>query len=222
MRKKVLVSWSTGKDSAWTLYVLQQNPDIEVVGLFCTVTEAFQRVNMHGVRIELLKEQAESVNLPLYIVPIPSPCTDDTYKKVMIDFSCRVQREINIKYFAFGDLFLEDVKHYREKLLVGTSITPIFPIWGIPTGELANHMISDGLKAKIVCLDPKLLPEKFAGREFDASFLAEKPANVDPCAENGEFHTFVFNGPMFNKPLEIEVGETVVRDGFYFTDLFRR
>ncbi|MEI6789725.1 MAG: hypothetical protein WCK42_00905 [Myxococcaceae bacterium] len=219
MRKKVLVSWSTGKDSAWALHILQQDPDIEVAGLFCTVTETFQRVNMHGVRIKLLEEQASSANLPLHIVHIPSSCTDDLYKKIIKDFAGHIRQENNIECFAFGDLFLEEVRRYREELLFETGIIPLFPIWGIPTHELANRMISSGLKARIVCLDPKQLPRKFAGKEFDASFLNEKPAHVDSCAENGEFHTFAFDGPMFNEPIRVEVGKTVMRDSYCFTDL---
>lgn len=222
MTKKAFVSWSTGKDSAWTLHVLRQNPEIEVVALFCTVTEKYQRVNMHGVRVDLLKQQAESVNLPLHTVPIPSPCTDDSYREIIREFACMAHQEQHVDHFAFGDLFLESVKRYREELLTGTGITPIFPLWATPTQQLANHMISNGLKARIVCLDPNQLPVKFAGKKFDAAFLAQKPAYVDPCAENGEFHTFAFDGPMFNKPIEIKVGKTVIREVFYFTDLLPR
>lgn len=218
MSKKTLISWSSGKDSAWTLHVLRQDPNVEVVGLFCTVNKMFDRVAIHGVRVELLKQQAESVNLPLHIVYLPFPCTDDDYIQVMNSFIIEAEN-MGIECFAFGDLFLEDVRQYRERLLKGTGITPIFPIWGIPTITLSKQMIADGLKAVITCLNPKDLAIEFAGNEYNEKFLNEIPKNIDPCGEYGEFHSFAFDGPMFKNPIDIILGETVLRGGFCFKDL---
>ena len=215
---RTLLSWSSGKDSAWALRVLRQRPDVEVVGLVTTINETFDRVAMHGVRRELLEAQAEAAGLPLHVLAIPHPCPNETYERIMGAFVTRHVGE-GIEAMAFGDLFLEDIRRYRESKLVGTGITPLFPLWGLETGRLAREMIADGLVAYVACLDPKKLPERFAGRRFDAALLAELPAGVDPCAENGEFHTFACAGPMFCRPIAVEPGEVVTRDGFLFCDL---
>lgn len=218
MPRKTLLSWSSGKDSAWALHVLRQNPDFTVAGLFCTVNAAFDRVAMHGVRRELLQRQAEAVGLPVQVLEIPYPCSNDDYAAVMSAFVEQARRD-GVECFAFGDLFLEDIRRYREERLAGTGITPLFPLWGIPTAELAQTMVAGGLQARVTCLDPRQLPPSFAGRAFNAEFLRELPPGVDPCGENGEFHTFAHDGPMFRQPVPLTVGETVERDGFVSTDL---
>ncbi|MBI1425007.1 MAG: ATP-binding protein [Gammaproteobacteria bacterium] len=218
MAKRTLLSWSSGKDSAWALYQLQQNPEVEVVGLFTTINNAFERVAMHGVRLELLHQQAQAAGLPLHLIEIPNPCSHEEYAAAMQTF-VNSARQDRIECFAFGDLFLEDVRQYREDRLTGTGITPIFPLWGIPTDRLAREMIAGGLKAVITCTDPRQLPEHFAGRFYDAELLASLPKGVDPCGEYGEFHSFAFAGPMFHYAIDLTVGETVQRDGFLFTDL---
>ena len=218
MKRKTLLSWSSGKDSAWALQLLQQDPSVDVAGLFCTVNKTFNRVAMHAVRVELLKQQAEYIGLPLHIIEIPYPCSNTEYADKMSEFIGRCKQQ-NILCMAFGDLFLDDVRQYRENNLSGTGITPLFPLWGLPTDKLATTMIDAGLRARITCVDPKQLTEEFAGRQFDHSFLSDLPDDADPCGENGEFHSFVFDGPMFKKPLSVSVGETVQRDGFVFCDL---
>jgi uncharacterized protein (TIGR00290 family) len=215
---KTLMSWSSGKDSAWALYQLQSNPDIDLRGLFCTVNSEFQRVAMHAVRIDLLKQQAEHIGLPLQIIEIPYPCSNEQYEEIMARFVAGSKDE-NIKHYAFGDLFLEDVRRYREENLNGTGINPVFPIWGIPTNQLAHEMVASGLRAVITCLNPKQLPEEFIGREYNQEFLNDLPDGVDPCGENGEFHSFVYAGPMFRNPMQIALGEVVHRDGFVFIDV---
>jgi uncharacterized protein (TIGR00290 family) len=215
---KTLLSWSSGKDSAWTLHVLRQQPDIEIAGLFTTVNEEFERVAMHAVRIELLKRQAESAGLPIELIPIPYPCTNLQYEKIMSEFIEKVKAR-GIKSFAFGDLFLESVRKYREDNLAGTGITPLFPIWGLITKSLSEEMVNSGLRARITCIDPKQLSTDFAGKVYDKSFLQQLPESVDPCGENGEFHSFAFAGPMFREEINVKVGETVTRDNFVFTDL---
>jgi uncharacterized protein (TIGR00290 family) len=218
VKKTTLLSWSSGKDSAWALHVLRQDPDIDVVGLFSTFNQAFDRVAIHGVRIELVRQQADHAGLPIRLIPIPHPCTDDEYAAIMERFVERARQQ-GIDCFAFGDLLLEDVRQYREERLAGTGIAPLFPLWGLPTGELSREMVNSGLQAIISCLDLEHLSADFAGQEYDASFLDRLPAAVDPCGENGEFHTFAFDGPMFRQPVGIRVGETVSRDGFVFADL---
>jgi uncharacterized protein (TIGR00290 family) len=218
MKRKTLLSWSSGKDSAWALHVLQREPHIDVAGLFCTVNKEFNRVAMHAVRVELLQQQAKSVSLPLYLIQIPYPCSNDEYADAMTSFIDEAEKE-NIECFAFGDLFLEDVRRYREDRLKETGITPIFPIWGIPTKELSREMIASGLKAVITCVDPRCIARELSGREYNESFLNDIPAGVDPCGEYGEFHSFAFDGPMFQNPIEIRLGETVHRDGLVFTDI---
>ncbi|MBV5257595.1 diphthine--ammonia ligase [Synechococcus moorigangaii CMS01] len=218
MKKKALMSWSSGKDSAWALYTLKQDSDIEVAGLFCTVNKEFDRISMHGVRIELLKKQADCLGLPLEIIEIPYPCSNIEYEKIMGDFVTQAKNR-QIEYFAFGDLYLEDVRHYREEKLKPCGIQPIFPIWGIPTEQLAQQMIQSGLKTRVVCIDSQRISTDFLGREFDKKFLDELPKTVDPCGENGEFHTFVVDGPMFQKNLEIQLGEQFQREHFVYVDL---
>ncbi len=212
------MSWSSGKDSAWAVYKLQQNPEIELLGLFCTINKKFERVAMHGVRLELLKRQAESLRLPLEVLEIPYPCSNEEYEKVMNDFveRCKVDK---IDAFAFGDLYLEDIRQYRVDKLKGSGIEPIFPVWQIPTNELAEEMIDSGLRTIITCLDPKKMPIELAGKEFSREFISMLPEDVDPCGENGEFHSFVFDGPMFEEPIDIKVGEVVEREGFVFADV---
>ncbi len=221
MKSKALMSWSSGKDSAWALHKLQQNPEIDLVGLFCTVNKKFDRVAMHGVRVELLQKQAWSIGLPLEIIEIPHPCSNAEYEKIMGQFVERAKRK-NIEHFAFGDLFLEDVRNYREKKLKGSGIKPIFPVWGIPTDKLLREMISGGLKAVITCINPKQIAKEFVGKKLDENFLYSLPKNIDPCGENGEFHSFVFDGPMFKEKIEIFVGDIVHRDDFVFADVLSK
>ena len=218
MPKRTLLSWSSGKDSAWALHLLRQQPEVELAGLFCTVNSDFERVAMHAVRTELLQRQAASVGAPLQIIPIPHGCSDAQYRQIMTAFVAGA-RERDVECMAFGDLYLEDVRSYREKKLADTGIGALFPLWGLPTDELARTMITSGLQAYITCLDPKVLPPEFAGRRYDESFLRDLPDSVDPCGENGEFHSFVVDGPMFSAPLEVRPGEVVHRDGFVFADL---
>lgn len=218
MRKKTLISWSSGKDSAWALHVLRQDPSIEIVGLFCTVNNVFDRVTMHGVRSELLKQQAASLGLPLDIIEIPYPCNNDEYVAIMKAFIITA-KEKEIECFAFGDLFLEHVRAYRETLLQGTGIAPLFPIWGVSTKTLSRQMVSNGLRAVITCINADQFSQEYAGREYNESFLEDIPEGIDPCGENGEFHSFAFDGPMFQYPIKVIPGETVHRDAAYFTDL---
>ena len=186
--KSVLLSWSSGKDSAWALHILRQQPDIEVVGLLTTLNTEFQRVAMHGTRLSVLDSQAEAALLPLWIVPLPWPCSHEVYEQRMSDVCARAIRE-RVDAMAFGDLFLPDIRAYREKQLKPTGIEPLFPLWEIPTDALAREMIADGLRAKLVCVDKKQLPASFSGREFDAALLRDLPPEIDPCGERGEFHT---------------------------------
>ena len=218
MKKKTLLSWSSGKDSAWALHVLQQQKDVEIIGLFCTYNEKFERGAMHGVQIELIRQQAEKTGLPLQLIPIPDPCSDAEYKTIMADFIKQVKSR-GIDNIAFGDLFLEDIRRYREESLAGTGITPLFPLWGKPTGELSKEMVSKGLRAIITSVDPKSLTADFAGHVYDSTFLEQIPDSIDPCGEKGEFHSFAYDGPMFKSKLNIRVGETVTRDGFVFADV---
>jgi uncharacterized protein (TIGR00290 family) len=214
------VSWSSGKDSAWSLHLLRQDPNIEVVALFTTLNQQFDRVAMHAVRRELLELQAKSVGLPLWTVPLPWPCSNEEYEVRMTALCERATGEA-VQAIVFGDLFLADIRAYREKQLAGTGLEPLFPVWQIPTADLARTMIASGLRAKITCVDPKVLPKEFAGRDFDSQFLADLPPTADPCGENGEFHSFVYDGPGFRRPINITVGEIVERDGFVFADIAR-
>ncbi|HEV2686971.1 MAG TPA: ATP-binding protein [Bryobacteraceae bacterium] len=215
--KRIALSWSSGKDSAWSLHLLKQDPAVEVVALLTTLNEEFNRVAMHAVRRELLESQAEAAGLPLWAVPLPWPCSNQQYESRMRAACERAMRE-GVQAIAFGDLFLADIRAYREKQLHGTGLDPLFPVWLLPTKELATNMIAAGLRAKITCVDPRVLSPEFAGRDFDAAFLADLPPGVDPCGENGEFHTFVYDGPMFTHAISVEPGEVVERDGFVFAD----
>jgi uncharacterized protein (TIGR00290 family) len=216
--KRVALSWSSGKDSAWTLYVLKRMPDIEVVALFTTFNCDADRVAMHAVRRRLVEAQAERVGLPLWPVPLPWPCSNAVYEERMAALWQHALAQ-SVDAIAFGDLFLEDVREYRERQLQGTGLEPLFPIWHLPTANLARDMVGHGLKAKITCIDPTKLPASFAGLDFDTGFLDMLPCSVDPCGENGEFHTFVFDAPVFSRSVSVESGEVVERDGFVFADL---
>ena len=218
MKRKLLLSWSSGKDSAWALHCLQQRGEYQVAGLLTTLNAAFDRVAMHSTRRALLEAQAKAADLPLYSVPLPWPCSNQHYETAMRS-ACEAAVAEGIEAMAFGDLFLEDVRRYREEKLQGTGLQPIFPVWGLDTRQLAQEMIASGLRARIVCVDPKKLPTEFAGRDFDADFLRDLPEGVDPCGENGEFHSVVYAGPMFREPIPIESGEVVERDGFVFADV---
>jgi len=216
---KALLSWSSGKDSAWALHVLRRDrPDVEVVGLLTTVNRVHDRVAMHAVRSQLLRAQAVAAGLPLREVPIPSPCSNAEYEAAMGEAVARARAE-GIGAIAFGDLFLEDIRAYRVEKLRGTGLEPIFPLWALPTDALARDMIAGGLRARLTCVDPKVLAASFAGRDFDAALLADLPGGVDPCGERGEFHTFAYSGPMFRAPVPVVGGEVVERDGFVFADL---
>jgi uncharacterized protein (TIGR00290 family) len=215
---KALVSWSSGKDSAWMVHVLRQRADVQLAGLLTTINESAQRVAMHAVRVDVLQAQAAALGLPLWHIPIPSPCPNEVYERAMGEAVARAVAE-GFTHVAFGDLFLEDVRRYREERLAGTGLTPLFPLFGADTAALARDMIAGGLRARITCLNPKVLDRTFAGREFDAALLSDLPATIDPCGERGEFHTCAYAGPMFNHPLPIETGITVERDGYVFTDL---
>ncbi len=220
MTTRVLLSWSSGKDSAWALHVLRQRPDVEIAGLVTTFNEAFQRVAMHGVRAELVRVQATAARLPLWSVPLPWPCPNAAYEERMRGIVERARSE-GIHAIAFGDLYLEDIRAYRERQLAGTGLRPLFPLWGTPadTPALARSMIASGLRAILTCVDPKQLDARFVGREFDHALLADLPPHVDPCGERGEFHTFCHAGPMFDFPISISLGGTVERDGFWFADV---
>lgn len=217
-KPQVLMSWSSGKDSAWALHQLMQNPDVEVVGIFATLNEEQDRVAMHGVRHQLLESQADRLGLPLDVINLPNPCSHDDYGRIMGQF---VEQALarGVTHIAFGDLFLEDVRRYREDNLKGTGLEPLFPIWLTPTPELAQTVLDSGLKAIVTCVDSKQIPAEFSGREYNAELLADLPDSADPCGENGEFHTFVYDGPMFSAPIPLERGETIQRDQFFFTDL---
>jgi len=219
--KRVLLSWSSGKDSAWGLHLLRQMKDYEIVALVTTLNTAFDRVAMHGTRRAVLERQASAAGLPLWTIPLPWPCSNDVYEARMRDLCVRAVGE-GVQAIAFGDLFLTDIRAYRERQLAGTGLEPLFPVWGLPTAPLAQEMISAGLRARIACVDRKALPASFCGREFDQSFLADLPPAADACGENGEFHTCVYDGPMFSSKIPLAFGETVERDGFAYTDLLPR
>jgi len=200
------------------VHVLRQRADIELAGVLTTVNEKYQRVAMHAVRVELLQAQADALGLPLWQIPIPSPCPNEIYERAMAAAVARAVAQ-GFTHMAFGDLFLEDIRRYREERLAGTGLTPVFPLFGIDTTMLSREMVACGLRARLTCVNPKVLDARFAGREFDASLLDELPASVDPCGERGEFHSFAYAGPMFSKPIPIKSGEVVERDGFVFADV---
>ena len=215
--KRALVSWSGGKDCAWALERLRGS-DVEIVALLTTINERFDRVSMHGVRRELVEEQARSIGVPLWIAPLPWPCSNERYEEVMATM-CRRAVDAGIDSVVFGDLFLEDVRAYRVRMLAGTGLEPLFPLWQTPTAALAREMLARGLRARIACIDRRVLDRSFAGREYDASFLADLPPGADPCGENGEFHSFVYDGPMFRHAIAIEPGEFHEDGDFTFADL---
>lgn len=216
-KSKALIAWSSGKDSAWALHEVRSKGEIEVAGAVTTITESFGRVSMHGVRREILDAQLASAGLPLVPVPIPYPCPNEVYEARMGE-AMRAAHEQGVTQIIFGDLFLEDIRAYREEKLRGSGIAPLFPLWERPTGALAREMIAGGLQAYIVALDPSKMPRELAGRAFEENLLAALPEGVDPCAENGEFHTCAVAGPMFAYEIKLKRGETVGRDGFVFTD----
>ena len=217
-KKSVVLCWSSGKDSAWALHLLRQNQELQIVALLTTFNRSADRVAMHAVRRTLVESQAERTGLPLWTIDLPWPCSNEVYEELM---GAAVRRAVaeGVTAIAFGDLFLEDIRQYRERQLSGTGIEPLFPLWGLPTEELAREMIGAGVKSRVTCVDPKKLDRSFAGREFDASFLSQLPPAVDPCGENGEFHTFVYDAPVFSRPLAINNGEVVESDGFVFADV---
>lgn len=218
--RRVLLSWSSGKDSAWVLYLLRQMRDVEVVALLTAFNRTADRVSMHAVRRALVEVQADRAGLPLWPVELPSPCSNAVYEEAMAA-ACRRAVDHGITEIAFGDLFLRDIREYRERQLQGTDLKPLFPIWESPTKDLAATMIQKGVRGKVTCIDPVKLDRSFAGREFDVSFLDALPADIDPCGENGEFHTFVYDSPVFSRPIAIQAGEVLERDGFIFADLLK-
>jgi uncharacterized protein (TIGR00290 family) len=215
---RLWLSWSSGKDSAWALHALRRQGGYEIAGLLTTINQTASRVAMHAVREDLLERQAGAAGLPLIKVPIPSPCPNEAYEAAMAEAMAKATQE-KVSAVAFGDLFLEDVRRYREEKLAPTGIKPVFPIWGLETAALAREMVASGLRAHITCVDPKQLDPKFAGRTFDDAFLDDLPESVDPCGEKGEFHSFAWSGPMFSAPIPVTPGEIVTRDGFVFADL---
>ena len=219
--KKILVSWSGGKDSAWALHLLRLAGEFEVGGLLTTVNEKFRRVAIHGFREDLLDRQAALAGLPLWKVDLPFPCSNEDYETRMRTACARAVRE-GFEAVAFGDLFLEEIRAYRVAKLAGTGLEPVFPVWGIPTDQLAAEMMAGGLRARLTCVDPRKVPAEFAGREWDADLLRDLPSGVDPCGENGEFHSFAWAGPMFSGDIPVEAGERVVRDGFFYAEMVDR
>jgi uncharacterized protein (TIGR00290 family) len=215
---KILLSWSSGKDSAWALHMLNRQHLGAVRALLTTVNEAVDRVAMHAVRREVLEAQARAAGLPLIVVPIPHPCPNEIYEERMRVAVANAVAD-GFTHAAFGDLFLEDVRRYRVERLAGSGLEPLFPVWGIPTRALAEEMVATGLRARVACVDTRILDASFVGREFDRALLADLPPGVDPCGENGEFHTCVYAGPMFKEPLVLEPGEVVVREPFAWRDL---
>ena len=212
------MSWSSGKDSAFALQAINQDPNVDVVGLLVTLNAEADRVAMHAVRRELVEAQADRLGLPLHVVEIPSPCPNEVYEAQM-EAAMASAVAGGIQHVVFGDLFLADVRAYREAALAGTGIVPLFPLWKRPTETLAQHMVASGVRAVLTCVDPRQLAPEFVGRSFDGDLLAELPPGVDPCGERGEFHTFVWDAPPFRSPIDIEVGQVVERDGFVFCDV---
>ena len=217
--KKILLSWSSGKDSAWAFHLLSKQPDVQIAALVTTFNRAANRVAMHAVRRVLVEAQAERMKVPLWAVDLPWPCSNMEYEHIMHGVWRRAVDE-GITAVAFGDLFLQDIRAYREKQLDGTGLEALFPVWGIPTRPLALEMIRTGIKAKITCVDPSKLDKSYAGRDFDLAFLESLPAAIDPCGENGEFHTFVYDAPFLTQGIDVQPGEIVERDGFVFADFF--
>lgn len=218
MSEQVALSWSGGKDSAMALLALTEDPRYEVVTLLTTVTAGHERISMHGVRVELLREQANATGLPLHEVRIPQTCSNDDYERAM-GAACRQLLATDVKIVAFGDLYLEDVRAYREEQLTSAGMRGVFPLWGTPTDRFMREVLERGFQAHVVCLDPARLPESAAGRVVDETFLTDLPPGVDPAGENGEFHTFVVDGPVLSRPIAVRCGERVLRDGFCYQDL---
>lgn len=218
VRPKAWLAWSSGKDSAWALHTVRQSGEFEVIALLTTVNRTYERVAMHAVREVLLEMQADAAGLPLVKVPIPSPCTNEIYELAMEEAMAQARAD-GVMHVIFGDLFLEDIRAYREQQLARCGMTPVFPLWLKDTRRLAEQMIAGGLSASLTCVDPRKLDRSFAGRRFDTQLLRELPPAVDPCGENGEFHTFANAGPMFSRQIAVSAGEIVERDGFVFADL---
>jgi uncharacterized protein (TIGR00290 family) len=219
-KPKAWMAWSSGKDSAWALHLAQRGNGVDVIGLLTTISDSYRRVSMHGVREELLEAQRDALGLPLYAVRIPTPCPNDTYEAAMGSV-LETARAEGVTHIVFGDLFLEDVRSYREAQLARVGMFGHFPLWGRETGVLAREMIAGGLRAYLTCVDPRRVSRELAGRAFDEALLSALPEGADPCGENGEFHTFAWDGPMFTAPIPVQAGDTVERDGFVFTDLVR-
>jgi uncharacterized protein (TIGR00290 family) len=217
-RRRAWVSWSSGKDSTFALEETRRAGAVDAVGLLVTLNRDADRVAMHAVRRELVEAQADRVGLPLHPVDLPYPCPNEVYEAQM-DAAMAAAAEVGVDHVVFGDLFLADVRAYREQALAGSGVGPLFPLWGRPTDRLARDMLDAGVRAVLTCVDPAQLPAEFAGRAFDADLLADLPDGVDPCGERGEFHTFVWDGPGFRSPIDVEVGEVVERDGFVFCDV---
>lgn len=217
-KPKILLAWSSGKDSSWALHRLRHEARYEIAGLLTTLNSAFNRVAMHSTRRALVELQAKAAGVPLVTVPLPWPCSNIEYERIMKDVHADAVSR-GVTGIAFGDLFLADIRAYRERQLQGTGLEPIFPLWQLPTPQLAREMIAGGLRAKLVCVDPKKLSPEFAGRDFDHQLLEDLPAEVDPCGENGEFHSFVYDGPMFDRAIPVATGERLERDGFWFCDV---
>lgn len=213
-----MLSWSSGKDSAWALHLLRQDPTIDLLGLFTVMNQKYSRVSMHATRLEMLQRQAEAVGLPIETIVLPDPCTNEQYDAIMRPFVTESASK-GIEYMAFGDLFLEDVRKYRENQLKGTGIEPLFPLWGISTSDLAEQMLSAGLEAYVSSVDLKKLPSRFAGQKWSRDLIAEFPKDCDPCGENGEIHTVVMGGPMFRKTVLVRVGDIVNWNGFAYADI---
>jgi len=216
--KKTLLSWSSGKDSAWALHLLRQDPATDLLGLFTVMNQKYNRVSMHATRLKLLHRQAEAACLPIQLINLPDPCTNNQCDAIMRKFVAQCAAK-GIERIAFGDLFLEDIRRYRENQLVGTGIEPVFPLWNIPTAELAEQMLARGMEAYLSSIDLAKLPACYAGRKWSRELLKEFPEGTDPCGENGEIHTVVVGGPMFRKTIPVTVGETVERDGFAYADI---
>lgn len=219
LKQKALLSWSGGKDSSLSYHTLRGVSELEIVGLLTTVTSDYQRISMHGVRRELLQRQADELGLPLYEIMIPKNATNDIYEESMAKSILELKEKVGISAVVFGDLFLEDIRSYREKFIGKLGLECDFPVWGKNTIELAKSFINDGFRAKVCCVDPKKIGVQFCGREYDMDFISELPKSADPCGENGEFHTFVYAGPIFKRRIDVSVGEIVDRDGFYFADI---
>jgi uncharacterized protein (TIGR00290 family) len=219
--KKTLLAWSGGKDSAWALHVLRRDPDIDVAGLFTTVNDDVDRVAVHAVRNSLLAEQARCAGVPLHTIAIPRPCPNEHYERAMSVFLDE-SKKTGVTHIAFGDLFLEDIRRYRERQFAQTGMQLLFPLWGLPTGPLAREMTAAGVRAWIVCVDTRRAPREWAGRVFDDGFVRQLPEGIDPCGENGEFHTFVYAGPMLERQVAARPGEVTERDGFAYSDLVSR